>query len=134
MTRAVADTVTSQPAWMPRFLAPAHVADDYVIDQWQYVGVADTPGEDARCRLWLQLEQGLRVQARFALFGPPVAVAAADWLCEQINDQTFNDARGITSRDVETALALSPTERYAALLVTDALINALANTPANLGT
>lgn len=114
--------------WMRRFLSPSHAFDDCVIDKWHSEGAADTPGEDARCRIWLRRDDTTQdLQAVFALFGPPIAVAAADWLCEQVCGETIETARGLTPRDVEQALALAPAQRYAGLLVIDALASALAN-------
>lgn len=117
--------------WMARFLAPRHALSECAIIQWQGVGDADTPGEDAQCRIHLACEQEDNerriVAAAFAAFGPPVVVACADWLCEQLRDRTINDARSLKLRDIEQALALAPGERYAALLAIDALASALGN-------
>lgn len=114
--------------WLARFLAPAYAAGYRVSEEWQGEGMADTPGADARCRIWLRREEHTQcLQAVFALFGPPVAVAAADWVCEQVCRETIETASGLTPRDVEQALALPPAQRYAGLLVIDALANALVN-------
>lgn len=115
-------------AWRERFLAPGHAINYRYIDEWYCEGVADTPSADARCRIWLRrLYDTHGLQATFALFGPPVAVAAADWVCEQVCGETIETARGLTPRDVEQALALAPAQRYAGILVIDALANALVN-------
>lgn len=114
--------------WRARFLAPGHAINYCYIEGWYCEGAADTPSADARCRIWLRrLYDTDGLQAMFALFGPPVAVAAADWVCEQICGETIETASGLTPRDVEQALALAPAQRYAGILVIDALANALVN-------
>lgn len=114
--------------WLSRFLAPERAIEYCASEQWHSEGVADTPGADARCHIWLRRdEQTQTLQAVFALFGPPVAVAAADWVCEQVCGETIEAARGLTPRHVEQALALTPPQRYAGVLVIDALANALVN-------
>ena len=110
---------------MQRFLAPAHAVADR--GGWQAVGVADTPAADASCEIYLALDRQRIVEAAFALYGPPVAIACADWLCEQLAGRTIGAARGLSSKDVHAALALAPAERYAAVLVIDALAKALVN-------
>ncbi|MES1927299.1 FeS cluster assembly scaffold IscU [Salinisphaera sp. T31B1] len=94
--------------------------------QWQGSGSADTPGADAVCRMLLCLgEDGQRIKhAAFEVFGPPVAVACADWACEWLSDRTIAAARSLSVKDFEQALALAPSQRYAALLVADALAEA----------
>ena len=122
-------SATPTPAWQARFLAPRHALADCVIMQWQGVGRADTPGADARCAIYLAVD-GQAAAARiataaFAVFGPPVAIASADWVCEQLTGCTIAQARCLGGRDLEQALGLAPAERYAALLVLDALADAL---------
>ncbi|MDA3920701.1 MAG: iron-sulfur cluster assembly scaffold protein [Salinisphaera sp.] len=114
--------------WAARFLRPQFAVCDAPELDWQGLGAADTPGEDARCRIWLHLDEPTQyLIARFAAFGPPVVIAAADWVCETIDHTTVGQARQLAALQVERALALLPTQRYAALLATDALANALAN-------
>lgn len=116
---------------LQRFLAPRHALCEYAIDEWQGLGEADTPGEDARCGIYIALAPATGepriVAAAFTAFGPPVVVACADWLCERLQDRTINGARGLDLRDAEQDLALAPDQRYAALLVIDALGAALDN-------
>lgn len=124
-------TATASPVWLARFLAPRHALVDCAIIQWHGVGEADTPGADARCRIHLACATDAAVgpiaAAAFSVFGPPVAVACADWLCEQVAQTHIGEAGDIEPRYIEQALALAPEERYAALLATDALASALNN-------
>lgn len=116
-----------------RFLAPAHAVGDR--QPWHATGCADTPAADALCEIYLSVDDssdgavdGWRiVDTGFALYGPPVAVACADWLCEQLVGRTIADVRGLPSERMQTALALAPAERYGAMLAFDALNNAMAN-------
>jgi|AntDeeMetagen681_2_1112603.scaffolds.fasta_scaffold02260_3 NifU-like protein involved in Fe-S cluster formation len=127
--------------WLLRFLAPRHALCDHAISQWHGVGEADTPGEDARCGMYLALAQNdgekRIVAAAFTAFGPPVVVACADWFCQRLNECTIEDARSLDLRAAEHDLALAPEQRYAALLISDALSaaldNALARPCSNLG-
>lgn len=121
MTRA------QTPVWISRFLAPHYGLSASAVDDWQASGAADTPGEDARCRIWLGYAADAQLIARFAVFGPPVAIAAADWICEQVDGHRLEAVYNLTATNVERALALAPAQRYAGLLATDALANALVN-------
>lgn len=108
-----------------RFLQPGHAVDPASSAKWQASGQAQTPGADASCRVFVSVAGDGRLQAGFAAFGPPVVIACADWLCEWAEQQTPSTASAVTLKDIEQALALSATQRYAGLLVMDALANAL---------
>lgn len=110
-----------------RFFAPAHALHACGAAAWHACGVADTPAADAVCELYLTVEADLVSRAAFTLYGPPVAIVCADWLCETLTGRTIAFARGLPVQDLEHALALAPDERYGALLAMDALANALAN-------
>lgn len=112
---------------MARFLHPAHAVDPAAKRAWQASGVADTPGEDARCRIFVDVDGLDRLRAAFAAFGPPVVIACADWVCERVTGQTDEFSFTLTSANVEKALDLTPTQRYAGLLAIDALVNAVVN-------
>ncbi|MGN8198957.1 iron-sulfur cluster assembly scaffold protein [Salinisphaera sp. RV14] len=112
---------------MARFLRPARAVAPETAAGWPASGAAETPGEDARCRVFLARDDAARLRAAFAAFGPPVVVACADWVCEQVTGQTAEFARILTLADVEKALALTPTQRYAGLVAIDALANAMIN-------
>ena len=113
----------STAPWLRRFLHPGHA----VIEQQpgQLVGRAGTPAADAVCEIHLSLEDGRIMDAGFAVYGPPVAIACADWLCEQLPGRTIAAARGRSTQDMQAALALAPQERYGAMLAVDALNTAL---------
>ncbi|KEZ75840.1 iron-sulfur cluster assembly scaffold protein [Salinisphaera hydrothermalis] len=122
MNRGAADD-----AIRARFLRPTYAVDADAVDAWPASGAADTPGEDARCRVFLAVGNDGRLKAAFAAFGPPVVIACADWICERVTAQTVEITHTVTLADVEKALALTPTQRYAGLLAIDALSNAVIN-------
>ena len=120
------------PLWMPRFLAPAYSAAGAEAIEWQARGYADTPAADAQCRILLSLNGaagrgGLIARAGFEVLGPAIVVGCADWVCEWLSQTTIEQARALSVSDVEQALDVAPSQRYAALLVTDALTQALAH-------
>lgn len=121
----------AEPPYLQRFLRPRFALAELGPMVWQGVGEADTPAADARCRLYLGTDGNggdiSIASAGFAAFGPPVVVACADWACERLANRTIGQARSLSVRDFEQALALAPQERYAALLVIDALASALDN-------
>src|SRR5699024_6597209 len=100
-----------------------HAIDDR--QSGSVVGRADTPAADAVCEIHVTLEDGRIMDARFAVYGPRVAIASADWLCEQLRGRTIASARGLSTQDIQAALALAPQERYGAMLAVDALNTAL---------
>lgn len=118
--------------WLARFLRPRHALAECAIIQWHGCGYADTPGADAWCRIRLRRceptrDRGLIDGAAFAAFGPPVVIACADWACEWLTRRPIAQAGALTTTDFEQALMLQPDERYAALLVGDAVASALVN-------
>ena len=115
----------SEAPWLGRFLRPRHAACECDIIQWKGSGEADTPAADAHCRLFVDAAEGVIASAAFAAFGPPVVIACADWVCEWLSGRTIDAARSLTVREFEQALVLAPHERYAGLLVLDALTGAL---------
>ncbi|HLQ85393.1 MAG TPA: iron-sulfur cluster assembly scaffold protein [Salinisphaeraceae bacterium] len=108
-----------------RFLQPDHAL--HARRTWQARGAADTPGADALCEIYLAIADEQIVEAAFAAYGPPIVVACADWLCEQLGGRTIAVMRGLSEADLQAALALAAEERYAGMLVFDALQDALAN-------
>lgn len=108
---------------LQRFLRPRHVLQGEA--PGAIVGRADTPAADAVCEIHLGIDAGRIVEARFAAYGAPLTVACADWLCEYISGRTIAATRGLSTQDMQAALALAAEERFAAMLALDALHNAL---------
>lgn len=110
---------------LERFLTPAYAVDASPGEVWVQGELAQTPGEDARCRVFLRVDASGCLQAAFSAFGPPVVIACADWLCERVAGLPVEAAGCVSAREVEKALALMPTQRYAGLLAIDALERAI---------
>lgn len=113
--------MSAQRSVIDRFLAPAHAALDIDISGWHGEHVQSTPGADAWCRMLVQRDDAHSYTARFLAFGPPGVIAAADWLCEQVEQHGLETTLALTAADVERALGLAADERYIGLLVIDAL-------------
>ena len=79
--------MSAQRPVMARFLAPARAALDIDIGGWHGEHVQGTPGADAWCRVLVQRDDAHSYRARFLAFGPPGVIAAADWLCEQVEQR-----------------------------------------------
>lgn len=132
MTTHGAKNASTVPVWMSRFLGPAQSAANCDIIEWHGMGFADTPASDAQCRIMIGIdsEAGADVRitrAAFEVLGPPVAIACADWLCEWLEHRTVGEAGDLSVTAIEKALEIAPSQRYAALLVIDALVKALAD-------
>lgn len=110
-----------------RFLRPTHALAIGAEQSWPASGLAETAGEDARCRIFVAVDPAGRMQAAFLAFGPPVVIACADWICERVTGQTVEFTRTMALVEVEKALALKPTQRYAGLVAIDALADAMVN-------
>ncbi|WP_158583515.1 iron-sulfur cluster assembly scaffold protein [Salinisphaera sp. Q1T1-3] len=112
---------------MAHFLAPAHARCDVDSDQWHADAVIETPGADARGRLFLRVDDQGRLTAAFAAYGPPVVIAVLDGLCARVSGQTVASAQSLMPNDIEQAFCLSATQRYAAVMAIDVLAKALSN-------
>ena len=119
--------MSSGNAVIDRFLTPAHAAANIDIDQWHDESVQQTPGADAWCRLLVQPVCAHSYRARFLAYGPPAVIAAADWLCEQVERDGIDVTARIKPGDVAAALDLAASERHIGILVIDALATAASN-------
>lgn len=109
----------------PQYAGPAQPQD--------LTGRAQTPGSSAVLALYLQVDQGAIVRARFQALGCPACIAAGDWVCEWLVGRQLvglvdqNGSKGLKTQHIESALELAPSKRHVALLVEDALENAIAD-------
>lgn len=83
-------------------------------------GRATTPASDAVVAIRLRRGDG-RDQAHCRAHGCPATLAAADWLCAQVDAHGLDAAARITAAQLADALALPRTRMPAALLAVDAL-------------
>lgn len=108
----------------PQYAGPAQPQD--------LTGRAQTPGSSAVLALYLQVEQGMIVSARFQALGCPSCIAAGDWVCEWLVGRELDDladragSKALKTQQIESALELTPSKRHVALLVEDALADAIA--------
>jgi len=70
-------------------------------------------------------EEGKILAARHLTYGCPPAIAAAEWLCEQLEGTTLAATRALSTADVTNALGLTPDQHHASQTVIDALKDAL---------
>ena len=110
-----------------RFLTPAHAAADSDIDQWHIEAGQYTSGNGVWCWLLVQPVYAHSYRARFLAYGPPAVIAAADWLCEQVERDGIDVTARIKPGDVAAALDLAASERHIGILVIDALATAASN-------
>ncbi len=77
-------------------------------------------------QLQLQVSAGVIQQAAFKAYGAPHLIAGAQWLCEQLQSKTLQQASAITYRDVIARFTISKVKQHSALLIEDVLLAALA--------
>lgn len=120
------------PAIEQRFRQPQYAGSAQPHD---LAGRAQTPGSSAVLALYLQVEQGTIVRARFQALGCPACIAAGDWVCEWLSGRELADlvdqadragSKGLNTQQISSALELAPSKRHVALLVEDALVDAIA--------
>src|SRR5699024_11171833 len=113
----------NEKTWIGRFLAPRFVAKKTT--GWPWQGHATAAGSDAVCSIYIKPSQDRIEAVGFRVYGPPVCVAAADYLCELVSKTTQQQLADMNIRQIEQALTLTTTERYSAMLALDALDKAL---------
>ena len=112
-------------AVLAHFLDPGHALGAACESEWDASAVVETPGEDARCRIVLRRDGDRGLRAAFAAFGPPEVIACADWLCERVDGKRVGTVKHLVVKDLEQALSLGPTQRYAGAMVVDAFNQAI---------
>jgi nitrogen fixation NifU-like protein len=77
-------------------------------------------------RLFLKIENGKIVDAKFKTFGCGAAIASSSMLTEIIKGMTIEEALRVTNQSVVDALdGLPPVKRHCSVMAEEALINAL---------
>jgi len=93
-------------------------------------GVAEVgnPACGDAMKLYLKIEDGRIVDARFKTFGCAAAVASSSMTTELIIGKTVEEASGITNEGVSEALGgLPPSKKHCSVLAEEALQAALAD-------
>lgn len=75
--------------------------------------------------LWLRIADGVVTDARFEAFGGPAAIAAAAWTAKRAVGRTVESLHGLRGLEIAAELDLAAEEAGAALVVEDALREAL---------
>lgn len=85
-------------------------------------------------RLFLKIENGKIVDAKFKTFGCGAAIASSSMLTEMIKGMTIEEALKVTNQSVVDALdGLPPVKRHCSVMAEEALINALKEFQAKQG-
>ncbi len=86
---------------MDHFMNPRNVGE---IDGADGVGEVGNPACGDMMRLYLKIEEGRVLDAKFRTFGCGAAIASSSMLTEMIKGKTVDEARAITNQQVAAAL------------------------------
>lgn len=86
---------------MDHFMNPRNVGE---IDGADGVGEVGNPACGDMMRLYLKVEDGRVLDAKFRTFGCGAAIASSSMLTEMIKGKTVDEARAITNQQVAEAL------------------------------
>ena len=86
---------------MDHFMNPRNVGE---IESADGVGEVGNPACGDMMRLYLKIDEGMVVDAKFRTFGCGAAIASSSMLTEMIKGKTVEEARAITNRHVADAL------------------------------
>jgi nitrogen fixation NifU-like protein len=86
---------------MDHFMNPRNVGE---IESADGVGEVGNPACGDMMRLYLKIDEGMVVDAKFRTFGCGAAIASSSMLTEMIKGKTVDEARAITNLQVAEAL------------------------------
>jgi nitrogen fixation NifU-like protein len=86
---------------MDHFMNPRNVGE---IESADGVGEVGNPACGDMMRLYLKIDEGMVVDAKFRTFGCGAAIASSSMLTEMIKGKTVEEARAITNQHVADAL------------------------------
>ncbi len=108
---------------MDHFMNPRNVGE---IENASGVGEVGNPACGDMMRLYLKIEDGRVVDAKFRTFGCGAAIASSSMLTEMIKGKTIAEAREITNRHVADALdGLPPVKIHCSVMAEEAVKSAL---------
>jgi nitrogen fixation NifU-like protein len=108
---------------MDHFMNPRNVGE---IENADGVGEVGNPACGDMMRLYLKVEEGKIVDAKFRTFGCGAAIASSSMLTEMIKGKTIEEARAITNRHVADALdGLPPVKIHCSVMAEEAVKSAL---------
>jgi nitrogen fixation protein NifU and related proteins len=86
---------------MDHFMNPRNVGE---IESADGIGEVGNPACGDMMRLYLKIDGGMVVDAKFRTFGCGAAIASSSMLTEMIKGKTVDEARAITNQHVADAL------------------------------
>lgn len=108
---------------MDHFMNPRNVGE---IEEASGVGEVGNPACGDMMRLYLKVEDGKIVDAKFRTFGCGAAIASSSMLTEMIKGRTLDEARAITNRHVADALdGLPAVKIHCSVMAEEAVKSAL---------
>ena len=108
---------------MEHFTNPRNMGE---IENADMVSDVGNPACGDMMRLYLKIEDGKIVDAKFKTFGCGAAIAASSMLTEIIKGKTIKEAEEITNRQVIDALGgLPPVKHHCSVMAEEALLKAL---------
>ncbi|HHV93244.1 MAG TPA: Fe-S cluster assembly scaffold protein NifU [Firmicutes bacterium] len=108
---------------MDHFTNPRNVGE---IPDADGVGVEGNPVCGDIMKLWIKVEDGRIVDARFKTFGCGAAIATSSMITEMVKGKTIEEALQITNTAVAEALdGLPPVKMHCSNLAADALRKAI---------
>jgi len=108
---------------MEHFMNPRNVGE---IENADGVGEVGNPACGDMMRLYLKVEEGKIVEAKFRTFGCGAAIASSSMLTEMIKGKTVEEARAVTNQQVSEALdGLPPVKIHCSVMAEQAVKAAL---------
>ena len=108
---------------MDHFMNPRNVGE---IENASGVGEVGNPACGDMMRLYLKVEDGKVVEAKFRTFGCGAAIASSSMLTEMIKGKSVEEARAITNQQVSEALdGLPPVKIHCSVMAEQAVKAAL---------
>ncbi|MBI5576073.1 MAG: Fe-S cluster assembly scaffold protein NifU [Deltaproteobacteria bacterium] len=108
---------------MDHFMNPRNVGE---IENADGVGEVGNPACGDMMRLYVKVEDGKVVEAKFRTFGCGAAIASSSMLTEMIKGKSVDEARAITNQQVSEALdGLPPVKIHCSVMAEQAVKAAL---------
>jgi nitrogen fixation NifU-like protein len=108
---------------MDHFMNPRNVGE---IENADGIGEVGNPACGDMMRLYVKVEEGKIVEAKFRTFGCGAAIASSSMLTEMIKGKTLDEARAITNQHVADALdGLPPVKIHCSVMAEQAVKSAL---------